>query len=443
LDLFECAKQIYSAALSAVSPEKLVRETVSVKKRQLFITGKKFDLSKFRDIYTVAFGKSAPQMAETVLEIFGGRVKGGVFLSQECKKKSLTPLVCMKASHPFPDSNSIRAAKEIMSIAEKVKRDDLLIALISGGGSSHICLPPHEVSLGEKRNTVKSLLLAGADIRELNAVRKHISLIKGGRLAKAAFPASVISILISDVTGNDLETIASGPTYWDSSTYETARDILNKYGLWDTSPESVRKIVKRGVLGHEDESVKKGDPVLRRVHNIIIGDNTTALRAAAEKASLMGFEVLILSSSEQGEARERAKDYVVSLLGLREQARRLSRPVCLLSGGEFTVTVRGRGKGGRNQEFVLAFLKEAVRLGIKEGDWIILSLGTDGIDGPTDAAGAWATNDTLNRANELCMEPDSFLAKNDSYHFFKKTGGLLMTGPTGTNVMDIRILIVK
>ncbi len=443
MDLLKSAKQIYSAALSAVSPEKLVRDSVSVKKSQLFISGKKFDLSQFRNIYAVALGKSAPQMAETVLEIFGGRVKEGVFLSQECEKKSLPPLVCMIASHPYPDSNSIRAAKKILSLAGKMKKDDLLIALISGGGSSHICLPPHEVSLEEKRNAVKGLLLAGADIRELNAVRKHISLIKGGRLAKAAFPASVISIMISDVIGNELETIASGPTYWDSSTYKTARDILNKYGLWRTSPESVRRVLERGIQGHEAESVKKGDPVLRRTHNFVIGDNETALRAAAKRASEMGFEVLILSSSEQGEARERAKDYMPLLLSMKEKAHKYSRPVCLLSGGELTVTVRGRGKGGRNQEFVLAFLNEAVRLGIKEGDWIILSLGTDGIDGPTDAAGAWATSDTLNRANEFCLESDRFLANNDSYHFFKKTGGLLVTGPTGTNVMDIRILIVK
>jgi glycerate 2-kinase len=443
MDLLKSAEQIYSAALSAVSPDELVRGKVAVKRERLIISGRKFDLSKFRDIYIVSFGKSAPAMAETVLEILRGRVKSGVFLSQECREKSLPPLVCMQASHPLPDLNSIRAAKEILSLAKKIKKDDLLIALISGGGSSQICLPPKDVSLEEKRKTIKGLLLAGANIRELNAVRKHISLIKGGRLAEAAFPASVISILISDVIENELETIASGPTYWDSSTYETARDILNKYGLWETSPDSVRKIVKRGILGLEDESVKKGDPVLRRTYNFVIGDNKTALTAAAERASLMGFEVLLLSSFEDGEARERAKDYVASLLRVKEKARMLSRPICLLSGGEFTVTVRGRGKGGRNQEFVLAFLREAARLGIKEGDWIILSLGTDGIDGPTDAAGAWATNDTLNRAEELCLEPDRFLANNDSYHFFKKTGGLLMTGPTGTNVMDIRILIVK
>ena len=443
MDLLKSVKQMYSAALSAVSPEKLVRDTVSVKKSKLFISGKKFDLAQFRDIYIVAFGKSATQMAETVLAIFGRRVRGGIFLSQECGKKSLPPLVCMKAVHPVPDGNSIKAAKEILSLAERMKEDDLLIVLISGGGSSHICLPPPGVRLEDKRHTVKGLLKAGADIRELNAVRKQLSLIKGGRLARAAFPASVIGIVISDVPGDDLETIASGPTYWDSSTYQTARAILNKYSLWKNSPESVRRVLLRGIQGHDAESVKKGDPVLRRTHNLIIGNNKTALEAAVERASRMGFEVSVFSSSEQGEARERAKDYVPLLLRMKEQAYKCSRPVCLLSGGELTVTVRGEGKGGRNQEFVLAFLKEAVRMGIKEGDWIILSLGTDGIDGPTDAAGAWATIDTLNRANELCLDHESFLADNDSYHFFKKTGGLLKTGPTGTNVMDIRILIVK
>ena len=442
MNLLQSAEQIYSAALSAVSPEKLIKNKVSVKKNRLCISGERFDLAGFRNIYIVAFGKSAAQMAEAVLSIFRERVRGGIFLSRECGKKRLPPLVCMKAVHPVPDGNSIKAAKEILSLAGQMKADDLLIVLISGGGSSHICLPPPVVGLEDKRHIVEGLLKAGADIRELNAVRKHLSLVKGGRLAKAAFPASVMGIVISDVSGDDLETIASGPTYWDSSTYQTARDILSKYGLWKNSPVSVRRVLQKGIQGLEAESVKKGDPVLGRTHNFIIGNNKTALEAAEERAARMGLDVSVLSSSEKGEARERAKDYVPLLLSLKEKAHAYSRPVCLLSGGELTVTVRGKGKGGRNQEFVLAFLKEAVRMRIKEGDWIILSLGTDGIDGPTDAAGAWATYDTLNRADKLCLNPESFLEDNDSYHFFKKTGGLLKTGPTGTNVMDIRILIV-
>ncbi|MFO7980871.1 MAG: glycerate kinase [Candidatus Aminicenantes bacterium] len=442
-DLLSCGQNIYSAALDAVSPEKLMKDKVLVRKEQLSILGKRFDLTHFENIYVVAFGKSGPQFAENMLRIMGKKIKGGIFVGQKEKQDNLPPLIYMKASHPLPDSNSVQTAKKILFLAEELKEKDLLIALISGGGSSHVCLPSRGVRLSEKRKVIQSLLQAGADIKELNTVRKHLSLIKGGRLSRAAFPATVISLIISDVIGNDLEAIASGPTYWDSSTFQDSINILKKYHLWEYSPEPVKKVLKKGVQKKLRESVKKGDPLLRKTYNFILGDNKDALEAAAKKASQLGFKVSILSSSEKGEARERAKHYISLLLGTIEQVKQNPEPICWLSGGELTVTVKGSGKGGRNQEFVLAFINEARQRGIKLDGWIIISLGTDGIDGPTDAAGAWGSEKTLKKIEKLSMDPEKFLARNDSYHFFKQVHGLIKTGPTQTNVMDLRILIVE
>ncbi|MFW6123753.1 MAG: glycerate kinase type-2 family protein [Acidobacteriota bacterium] len=442
-DLLNCVQQIYSTALKAVSPAKLIKDKVFMEKEQLLIMDKRFDLTQFKDIYVVAFGKSAPHMAENILQVMGERIKGGIVVGRKENQDHLSSLTYMKASHPLPDSNSVRAAQKILSLAKKMKDRDLLITLISGGGSSHICLPATGVGLSEKRSVIEKLLRAGADIKELNAVRKHISLIKGGRLSKAAYPASVIALLISDVIGNDLEAVASGPTYWDSLTYQDAVNVLKKYHIWKSSSDSVKEVLRKAMQGQVVESVKKGDPVLKKTCNFILGDNKEALDAAAQQASQMGFNACILSSSEKGEAKERAREYLSFLLDIKKQVKSNSKPVCLLSGGELTVTVKGQGKGGRNQEFVLAFMNEVSRQGVKEGGWILVSLGTDGIDGPTDAAGAWGSMETLNRMKRLFVDSEKFLANNDSYHFFKKIGGLIKTGPTQTNVMDLRMLVVE
>jgi len=318
-DLLKYAEEITSAALNEVSPQNLIKDKIFLKQEQLFISGDKFDLKDFKDIIVVAFGKSAPEMAESMIRVLGNRIKGGICVSQKENQENLSPLTYVKASHPLPDLNSVKAAQKILSLAQKMSDKDLLIVLISGGGSSHVCLPPPEVSLKEKRSVIKNLLHAGAGIKELNTVRKHVSLIKGGRLARAAFPASVISLYISDVIGNDLETIASGPTHWDSSTYQDSVNILKKHHLWEFSPESIKKLLEKGMKREVFESVKKGDPTLRKTQNYILGGNQDALRAAAAKASQIGFNTSILSSSEQGEARERAQDYFSFFLNIREQ----------------------------------------------------------------------------------------------------------------------------
>jgi glycerate-2-kinase len=308
------------------------------------------------------------------------------------------------------------------------------------------------------------LLRAGAAIGELNAVRKHLSAVKGGRLAQAAFPAAVVNLVISDVLDNELETIASGPSHWDPTTFRDAQTVLEKFHLWEKAPASVREHIEKGIQGGEGETVKETDPVFEKVHTFIVGDNTAALRAAEAEAQRLGFETLILTSSDRGEARRAAVNYVSFLANMACSAAALRKPLCFLVGGELTVSVTGSGLGGRNMEFVLAAALEAGKEDLAdifcaagclgkstqeagiEGprplEWLILSAGTDGIDGPTDAAGAWIGPAALERIAELGLNPQLSLRENDSYTFFKKTGNLIITGPSGTNVMDIRIFLL-
>ena len=288
------------------------------------------------------------------------------------------------------------------------------------------------------------LMRAGADISELNAVRKHLSAIKGGRLAEAAFPARVFSLVLSDVIGNDLESIASGPTYWDSSTYADAIEILKKYCLWRRAPQAVKKVLREGTLGQRAETLRRGDKAFRRVSTVLIGDNRLALRAAARRARELGWRrPVLLTSADSGEAREAARRYVSLLAQVSKTPGGGRRRICLLAGGELTVRVRGGGRGGRNTEFALASLLELERLSAEDLGFLVASAGTDGRDGSGDAAGALVTRATIRRASRLGLDPEIYLEDNDSYTFFKKAGGLIVTGPTRTNVMDIRLLLAE
>ncbi|MCK4828414.1 glycerate kinase, partial [bacterium] len=356
---------------------------------------------------------------------------------------SLEKISCLPASHPLPDEKSLKAARSILKLAEGIGENDLLFVLISGGGSAQICFPAEGISLDEKRLVTDMLLKAGANITELNTVRKHLSRIKGGRLAKTAFPGTVVSLVISDVIHNDLESIASGPVYWDSSTYYDTFQVLKKYEMWDKVPVSVQEVIKKGMEYKVEETVKKEDPVFKRVHNFIIGDNLKALRAAKNEAEKLGFKALILTSSDQGEAKDAAKNYVSLFENLVQAKKEDSRYLCLLTGGELTVTVEGDGLGGRNQEFVLAVFAEIENRLEGVVDWLVLSLGSDGIDGPTDAAGALVRPSTFKKARDLNLNPREYLDNNDSYNFFKQIGDLIVTGPTRTNVMDLRLFLVK
>jgi glycerate 2-kinase len=436
---YDRAEKIFLAGLSAVEPGRLVRAGLKRENDKLRIQGREFDLDAWERIYVISIGKASRALAAGFMDVLGDRVSEGLVT---CRPEELSwpdRLTGIPAAHPLPDAESVRAAELAVRLARRAGERDAVFFLVSGGGSSHLCLPAPGVSLEDKRGVTDGLQKAGADIRELNIVRKHISRIKGGGLAKEAFPATVISLVVSDVLGNDLEAIASGPAHWDSSTFADAVEILMRYGLWRDSPPSVKRVLESGAAGSVPETPKAGDRVFSGVHSFIIGDNRMALEAARAEAVASGFEATILDGADHGEARAAAASYCDRLLITGSSPARPDAPLCLLTGGELTVTVRGKGLGGRNTEFVLACLLNLS--GMIHG-WLVLSLGTDGRDGPTDAAGAWADESTKVRAAARGLDPGRFLAENDSYTFFKKAEGLIMTGPTGTNVMDLRILLL-
>ncbi|MEW5899850.1 MAG: DUF4147 domain-containing protein [Acidobacteriota bacterium] len=471
-DLRALANRILKAALRAVEAPRLVRGSIRRQEAELLIQGWTFDLDEYENIYLAAFGKAAPYMAAALQKILGKRLTAGIATYLPGRKMAVANITCLPAAHPLPDERSVRAAEEILSLARRAGRRDLLFVMISGGGSAQVCLPRKPLSLRDKAWVTDQLLRAGADITELNIIRKHLSAIKGGRLAETAYPASVVNLVISDVVGNDLTSIASGPTHWDSSTFEDARRVLDKYCLWARAPLPVRSVILAGISGRIPETLRRGSRVFRKVSTFIIGDNRTALKAAAEKARSLGFHPIILTSGDTGEARDAARKYVALITESIRSSKILRKPLCFLAGGELTVTVRGKGKGGRNSEFVLAALVEMMRrrprwepvklvthtnfteIGVchqfraepnasRGWDWLVASVGTDGRDGPTEAAGAMATAATINRAQALGLNPEAFLDRNDSYNFFRRAGRLIITGPTETNVMDVRLILLR
>jgi glycerate 2-kinase len=450
--LLSAAERIYGAALEAVEPRTLVQKNISRSGDRLIVQGKSFSLTSYRRIFLVAVGKAAPYLAREVSSYIKDKLTQGIVLCPPGKKLRLKKLACLPAAHPLPDKRSTVAARKILRLARLANDRDLFLVLLSGGGSAQVSLPLPGVALEEKRQITESLLKAGANIQELNAVRKHLSAFKGGRLARAAFPATVVNLVVSDVIGNDLETIASGPTQPDSSTYAGAKGVLEKYGLWESAPRGVKEAIRRGIEGKIEETLKPKNPIFKGVQSFILGDNNVALEAARAEASDLGFNSRIIKEGDSGEASTAAKKYLVILDRLTRPAGSNADPLCLVAGGELTVTVRGPGKGGRNQEFILACLCELekrrkgyldYKFNSLHKDWLFLSLGTDGVDGPTDAAGAWIDPSTLERVRELSLKPQEFLDDNNSYGFFERAGGMIKTGPTKTNVMDIRIFLFR
>jgi len=449
-DLPDAAQKIFRAALREVRADRLVRRNVHRLGAELSIRGRSFDLSCYERVFIIGIGKAAPFMTDSLAKILGRRLTEGIAICSPGQRISSNKIICLPAAHPLPDERSIRAARRIVSLAHKAGPKDLVFVLVSGGASAQVCLPRRPVTLAAKRWVTDSLLRAGADIVELNTVRKHLSEVKGGCLAEAAYPAAVINLVLSDIVGNDLENIASGPTYWDLTTYADARRILKKYFLWAKAPASVRAVIQAGLSRRIPETLKKGDHVFRKVSTFIIGDNGTALRTAASRAKALGFRPVILCAGDSGEARDAAREYAAIAAELAGSGKSGRAPVCLLAGGELTVTVRGKGRGGRNTEFALAALLEFMKRppffltkSVPHArNFLVASLGTDGRDGPTDAAGAWATAATALRAAKRNLSAEEYLERNDSYNFFKKAGGLIVTGPTRTNVMDLRLILL-
>jgi len=408
------ALQIFRAALEAADPYAAVLRHLKFDGRTLIAGRRRYRIADFDRIQVIGAGKASAAMARAVEHVLGRLIKGGVVNVPDGTATKTRRVELNPAGHPIPDERGVRGARRILEIAREAGPRDLLIGVISGGASALMPAPAPRLTLATKQEITRELLHAGATIHELNTVRKHLSLIKGGQLAAAASPACVLSLILSDVIGDDLDVIGSGPTVGDASTVADAESVLQKFGV----------SVALGML--------RETPKVTLAQNLIIGSNRLAMDAAASKAKDLGYRTLVLSSSVDGETREIARMHAAIVKEILTAGRPLRRPACLLSGGETTVTVRGKGLGGRNQEFVLA---AAIALeGF--GPATVFSAGTDGLDGPTDAAGAIADEGTPLAGARQSLD------NNDSYHFFEKLSALVKTGPTGTNVMDVRILLV-
>ena len=417
------ALSIFRAALAAADPGEAVTNHL-----------RRLDCSRFRNIYVVGAGKAGGSMAEAAERILGRRITAGFVNVKEDYGKKLRRIELHPCGHPVPDARGLQGAQRIAKIAESAGRDDLVLCLISGGASALLPLPAVPVTLEEMQAATELLLASGADIYEFNTVRKHFSQIKGGQLARMAAPARVEALILSDVIGDEPGVIGSGPAAPDASTFADALRILDKYGLRTRVPASLRARFEQGANGAIAETPKPADSFFARVRNTVVGSNRLALAAAARRARELGLRPLLLASGVQGETREIARMHAAIAREIVTSARPLRPPACVITGGETTVTLKGNGKGGRNQEFVLAAALELAGL----PQTVVFSAGTDGTDGPTDAAGAIADGATLSR------KPDAraYLDRNDSYHYFEPLGDLIKTGPTHTNVMDVRLILV-
>lgn len=432
------AVSIFQASLKAADPAEAVFRHVRIH-NDILIAGKtRYRLNHFENIYVTGAGKASGAMAQAIERLLGARIARGLINTKYGHGAKLRRIELNECGHPEPDQQGMRGAQRIAELVSGAGANDLVICLISGGASALLPLPAPPITLSEKKSVTKLLLASGANIHEMNAVRKHLSRIKGGQLSRMASPATVLSVLLSDVIGDDLDVIGSGPTAPDASTFDDAARILAKYGIEGRAPRSVRNRIREGVAGGIAETPKPGDPLFARTRNLIVGSNRLAVEAAARHARELGFRTMVLSTSVQGETRDIARMHAAIAREMVQEKRPLHRPACIITGGETTVSVRGKGLGGRNQEFALAAAIDVAGL----HNVLILSGGTDGTDGPTEAAGAIADGSTIERAQKKALDARAFLANNDSYNFFKPLGDLLITGPTNTNVMDIHLVLV-
>jgi glycerate 2-kinase len=430
----ECIEQ----AVNAANPKNLMKCKLEVKQDCLQIEGYSFDLAKFKHVYVIGGGKAGGKMAQAIEEILGKHVTSGI-VNIPYGSRQLTHVIELnEASHPVPDEAGVKGTIRIMALAEKAQENDLVICLISGGGSSLMPLPREGITLKDKQALTSILIKSGAEITEINAVRKHISAFKGGWLARKAFPATVLNIILSDVIGDPLDSIASGPTFPDKSTFSEAIEILKKYNLWMNAAVSIRRVLSEGERGLLEETPKIGDSAFKKVFTFIIGNNQTACCTAVDCLRSKGVTTQLLTGMLQGEAKEMGKVLARFANELLDYNVVINEPRAIVAGGETTVTVRGKGLGGRNQELALSAV-----LNFKEGEeWVLACFSTDGVDGPTDAAGAIVDGYTLKRAKKLGLDLERYLSSNDSYNFFVKLGDLIYTKATGTNVNDISIIVV-
>ncbi|MBI3611552.1 MAG: glycerate kinase [Nitrospirae bacterium] len=440
-------RRLIRSALKAADPATAVRRSLRIEKSRLVVKDQTenqsqeyfYEVGRIRRLVVIGAGKAAPAMAAAVESVLGSRITDGLLVTKAGRFKPLKKVQVLTAGHPIPNRAGRIVAERLIHLVDGSDPDDLVLFLLSGGASALLPFPVKGITLRDKQRVTSQLLRSGATIQELNAVRKHLSELKGGWLAARCHPARVVSLILSDVIGNPLDAIGSGPTAPDPTTFGDAIEILKTRRVWSNAPRAVRTHLLKGERGHCPETPKHGDPLFHRVQNIIIGDNHTSVEAVADQAGTLGLNAFVLTTKLQGEAREAAKLFGTLAREVRETGRPVPRPACLVAGGELTVTVTGRGKGGRCQEFALAAVKEIAGL----TGTTLAAFGTDGSDGPTDAAGAVVDDLTLLRAAEKGLDPDRFLARNDSCRFFKKLGGLIQTGPTGTNVNDIYLMLMR
>ncbi len=424
------------ASLSAADPRLSVKKNIKVKGKTLHIMGIKYCLNEFDSIHVIGAGKASGHMAQALFDILEDKITDGfVIIPENLKIKLRTGKIKLwKASHPIPNHMGIRGVKQLLESVSNVTERDLVIGLISGGGSALMPLPYDDLTLENKQEVTSDLLRSGANIYEINAVRKHLSSVKGGRLAEKLQSTHLVSLIVSDVIGNRLDTIASGPTVPDRTTFKDVRHVLIKYGLWNSLSMKVKRVIENGLSGTIPETPKPGSRIFRNVRNFVIADNEQACKAAVNKLRSRGIHAKLLTTSLHGEAKDAGR-YVASLA--ERIVNRKRKPAALIMGGETTVTVTGKGKGGRNQELVLA-----ASIGISGlCNTALASVGTDGIDGNSSAAGAIADAFTIKKAERLNLNPRKFLENNDSYSFFKRLCDTIQTGPTGTNVNDLLILL--
>jgi len=452
---YQDLEAIFMSAVERVDPYKMIMNHVSVEDGTLRITVENatvdVDLDTFDKVFVLGAGKATARMAKAIEEILAGRITRGIISVKYEHVEPLEKVALIEAAHPVPDENSVRAAKEIENVARSADERMLVITLISGGGSALLTYPIEyrldsetvRLTLHDKQLTTKALLECGATIEEVNCVRKHISNIKGGKLSRLIYPAVSINLILSDVVGDRLDTIASGLTTFDDTTFVDAYNVITKYEIETKLPTKVLQVIRYGMEGKIPETPKADDVVFTKVKNILIGTNYLGLLAASRRAEELGYNTVTVSSQIVGEAREVAKVFAAIARDVKRHDLLVQKPACLIAGGETTVTIRGDGKGGRNQELALSFLSELKGDPSTADGIYLLSAATDGSDGPTDAAGAFASKDVLESNEQSSLDINGYLKRNDSYRFFDALGYLLKTGPTNTNVCDLQIVIVK
>ncbi len=434
--------QIIQAALNAADPYKIVKERIIKNGNLLSIGNESFERDQIRQIFLVGFGKAVLPMAKAIFDVMGNEISSGILIPKHQDLSTVggfpDNLKVLTGDHPIPTNKSFVAAKEISELMSATSENDLVIGLISGGGSSLVAYPIEPVLVEDLNIITRALLRSGASIQEINTIRKHLDKVKGGGLLRFIDPARSTHMILSDVIGDDLSVIASGPTSPDPTTFSDSIHVLKSYDLWDDAPAPVRQVLLTGESGKIEETIKWDNPILEKSSNQIIGSLQIAADAARQKAEILGFQTEILDLALTGEAKSVGKILAQYLKKRKTELKKFIIPMCIIAGGETTVTVSGKGKGGRNQEIALSAALELDGFANVQ----FITLATDGEDGPTNAAGALIDGQTIQHAKEMGLIAWDYLLNNDSYNFFKQTGELINTGPTGTNVNDLAFMFI-